>query len=98
MNFWDATTNTSLGSPLYFNYFNNVGGPFGGTATGSTFVAAVNSPDVLRITGDFFVIGDPSSIQVQSVPEPSTLVLSPAAAWACWPSAVNDEESLESAQ
>ena len=75
LNFWDATTNTSLGAPLTFNYFNNVGGAFGGTATGSTFVAAVPSPDVLRITGDFFVIGDPSSIQVQSVPEPSTLLL-----------------------
>jgi hypothetical protein len=75
MNFWDATTNTSLGSPLTFNYFNGVGGAFSGTATGSTFVAAVNTPDVLRITGDFFVIGDPSLINVESVPEPSTLVL-----------------------
>jgi hypothetical protein len=75
MNFWDATTNTSLGSPLTFNYFNNVGGAFSGTVSGSAFVAAVNSPDVLRITGDFFVIGDPSSINVESVPEPSTFVL-----------------------
>ncbi len=75
LNFWDATTNTSLGAPLDFNYFNNVGGLFSGTATGSTFVAPVNSPDVLRVTGDFFVIGDPSSIQVQSVPEPTTLLL-----------------------
>ncbi len=66
MSFWDATTNTSLGSPLVFNYFNGVGGAFSGTVTGSTYVAAVGSPDVLRINGDFFVIGDPASIQVRN--------------------------------
>jgi hypothetical protein len=75
MSFWDATTNTSLGAPLTFNYYDSVGGAFSGTASGSTFVAAVNSPDVLRITGDFFVFADPASIQVESVPEPSTLAL-----------------------
>ncbi len=75
MNFWDATTNTSLGAPLLFNYFNGAGGAFSSTVTGSSIIAAVNSPDVLRITGDFFLIGDPSTINVQSVPEPSSVVL-----------------------
>ena len=78
MNFWDATTNTSLGSPLLFNYFNGTGGPFSSTVSASSFIGAVNSPDVLRITGDFFLIGDPSSISVHSVvvPEQSTFMLS----------------------
>jgi hypothetical protein len=74
MNFWDATTNTSLGA-LTFNYFNNVGGAYSTTVTSSGTINAIYSPDVLRITGDFFLIGDPSSIQVQSVPEPSTWIL-----------------------
>jgi len=75
MSFWDATTNTSLGAPLTFNYFDPVGGAFSGVVSGSTFVNAVNSPDVLRITGDFFVIGDPAQINVESIPEPSTCAL-----------------------
>ncbi len=79
MSFWDATTNTSLGAPLTFNYFDGVGGAFSGTASGSTFVSAVNSPDVLRITGDFFEIGDPATITAESVPEPPTLLLLAAA-------------------
>ena len=77
MNFWDGTTNTSLGAPLLFNYFNNTPGPYTATVSASSFINAVNFPDVLRITGNFFVIADPSSITVNSVtvPEPSTLVL-----------------------
>lgn len=76
MSFWDGTTNTSLGAPILFNYFNNAPGAFTATVSGSSFINAVNFPDVLRITGDFFLIGDPSTITVNSVPEPSTFVLS----------------------
>ena len=75
MNFWNGTTNASLGAPLLFNYFNGSAGTFSASVTASSAIAAVNFPDVLRITGDFFLIGDPSTIQVQSVPEPSTMVL-----------------------
>jgi hypothetical protein len=80
MNFWDGTTNASLGPPLLFNYFNNLPGAFTATVNGSSFINAVNFPDVLRITGDFFLIGDPSTITVNSVPEPSTIALSVTAA------------------
>ncbi len=75
MNFWDGTTNTSLGSPLTFNYFSNSPGAFTASVTGSSVIGAVNFPDVLRITGSFFLIGDPSTITVQSVPEPASLTL-----------------------
>lgn len=75
MKFWDATTNTALGSPLLFNYFNAAPGAFTATVSASSFINAVNFPDQLRITGDFFLIGDPSSITVNSVPEPSTFAL-----------------------
>ncbi|MBX9655775.1 PEP-CTERM sorting domain-containing protein, partial [bacterium] len=75
MNFWDGTTNTLLGPSLLFNYFNNSPGAFTATVSASSFINAVNFPDVLRITGDFFLIGDPSTITVTSVPEPSTMIL-----------------------
>lgn len=75
MSFWDGTTNASLGPPLLFNYFNASAGAFTATVNGSSFINAVNFPNVLRITGDFFLIGDPSTITVNSVPEPSTLAL-----------------------
>jgi len=75
MEFWDGTTNTSLGAPLLFNYFNAAPGAFTATVSGSSSINAVNFPNVLRITGDFFLIGDPATITVNSVPEPSTLAL-----------------------
>jgi hypothetical protein len=77
MDFWDATTNTSLGAPLLFNYFSATPGAFTASVSASSLIAAVNFPDVLRITGDFFLIGDPSSITVNSapVPEPATFAL-----------------------
>jgi len=44
---------------------------------GPTFLAGVaaNTPGILEITGDMFVIGDPVDFSVQAVPEPSSLVL-----------------------
>lgn len=76
MNFWDGTTNASLGPPLLFNYFNASAGAFTATVNGSSFINAVSFPNVLRITGDFFLIGDPSTITVTSaVPEPTALAL-----------------------
>ena len=75
MSFWDGTTNTSLGAPLLFNYFNATPGPYNATVSASSFINAVNFPNVLRVTGNFFVVADPSSITVNSIPEPSTLVL-----------------------
>jgi hypothetical protein len=75
MNFWDGATNASLGPPLLFNYFNSQTGAFTATVNASSFINAVNWPSTLRITGDFFLIGDPSTITVTSVPEPSALAL-----------------------
>lgn len=77
MQYWDATTNTALGAPLLFNYVNVAPGAFSATVSASSFINAVNFPDQMRITGNFFLIGDPSSITVNSVPvpEPSTFVL-----------------------
>jgi hypothetical protein len=75
MNFWDGTTNTSLGAPLQFNYFNNQVGPFTATVNASSFITGVDFPNVLRITGNFFLIADPSTITVVSVPEPSGAAL-----------------------
>ena len=68
---------TSLGQ-LTFAYSNASPGAFSTVVTGSGIIGSgvtVNNPDFLRITGDFFVKGDPSSISVQSVPEPSALAL-----------------------
>jgi PEP-CTERM motif len=79
MNFWDVPTAgspTLLGS-LVFSYNNASPGAFATVVSSSGFIGgpAINSPDSIRITGDFFVAGDPSSITVESLPEPSSLVL-----------------------
>lgn len=80
MSFWDGTTNTSLGAPLLFNFFANSPGAFTATVNGSSLINGVSFPNVLRITGDFFLIGDPSTITVNAVPEPSTFLLCAAGA------------------
>ena len=79
MNFWSVSgsTPTSMGAPLTFSYLNLVGGAFSTvvTSTGVIGSVPVNNPDFIRITGSFYVAGDPSSITVQSAPEPSSLGL-----------------------
>ncbi len=80
MNFWDVPT---VGAPTFlgqlsFNYSNTSPGPFSTVVTASAPINLgnfVNPPNSIRITGAFFVAGDPSTINVQSVPEPSTLSL-----------------------
>ena len=70
-------TATSLGN-LYFSYLNLAGGAFSTTVTGSGTIGSgviVNNPDFIRVTGTFYVAGDPSEINVESVPEPSGLAL-----------------------
>lgn len=77
MKFWDVTspsTATLLGT-LQFFYYSGVGGPFATPVFSSGFINGLPAPDILRVTGDFFLIGDPSSIQVNSIPEPSSLAL-----------------------
>jgi PEP-CTERM motif-containing protein len=81
MNFWDVPTSgpaTLLGS-LTFAYNSVTPGPFATTVGSSSFIGTpgsfVNSPDTIRVTGDFYLAGDPSSITVQTVPEPSSLLL-----------------------
>jgi PEP-CTERM motif len=81
MNFWDVPVSgpaTLLGQ-LVFSYNNTSPGAFSTVVTGSGFIGLppgyIDNPETLRITGDFFVAGDPSSITVESVPEPSSLVL-----------------------
>lgn len=77
MKFWDVTspTNAILMGTLQFFYFNNTGGPFSTIVSSSGLFGAIPAPDTLRVTGDFFLIGDPSRIQINSVPEPSSLAL-----------------------
>lgn len=75
-------TATPLGN-LYFSYQNLVGGAFSTTVTGSGTIGSgviVNNPDFIRVTGTFYVAGDPSEINVVSTPEPSGLALMAAAA------------------
>jgi PEP-CTERM motif-containing protein len=79
MNFWDVPTAgapTLLGS-LLFSYYNASPGTFSTVVSSSSLIGStpVTNPDLIRVTGDFFVAGDPSSISVQSVPEPSSLLL-----------------------
>ncbi len=77
--FWDVSGGvpTSIGS-VGFSYFNGTPGPFGTTVTGSGLVGTAGpyyAPDSLRVTGSFYVAGDPSDIHVLSLPEPSSFVL-----------------------
>ena len=75
-------TATSLGN-LYFSYLNLAGGAFATTVTGSGIIGPaipVNNPDFIRVTGTFYVAGDPSQINVQSAPEPTSLALMAASA------------------
>jgi hypothetical protein len=79
MNFWSVSGGvpTSIGT-LLFSYLNTTpGGAFSTIVTSSGTIGsiAVNSPDSIRITGAFYVAGDPSSITIQSLPEPSALGL-----------------------
>ena len=54
----------------------------------SALVAPPAGDNMLALVGDFFVAGDPASIQVQPVPEPSTCVMAgvgiACAGWAAW--------------
>jgi hypothetical protein len=75
LNFWDATTSASLGAPLTFSYFNNSGGPFATFLVASQFESSVVGGDILRVSGDFFTIGDPGIDLHWATPEPSTYTL-----------------------
>ncbi len=78
MNFWSVSggTPTAMGT-LNFSYLNLAGGAFSTVVTSSGTIGSIpiNNPDFIRITGSFYVAGDPSSITVQSAPEPSSLGL-----------------------
>ena len=79
MTFWDVTAGVNMGT-LTFNYYNTTPGPFSQLVTGSGLIATgppgyISAPDLFRVEGDFYVIGDPSNIDVESVPEPSSLLL-----------------------
>ena len=78
MNFFEviAGTPSPIGT-LLFNYVNLAPGPFSTIVTSSAFIGTgpINSPDFIRVTGSFFVYGDPSTINVESIPEPSALCL-----------------------
>ena len=80
MDFWSVIGGVAapLGT-LYFSYLNtSPGGSFATTVTGSGTIGSgviANNPDFIRITGSFYVAGDPSSIHVESVPEPSSVGL-----------------------
>ena len=79
MNFWSVSggSPTSMGPALTFSYLNTSGGAFSTVVSSSGLIGSVpvNNPDSIRITGTFYIAGDPSSITVQSVPEPSSLAL-----------------------
>lgn len=78
MNFWSVSggTPTAMGT-LTFSYLNTTAGSFSTVVNSSGLIGTgpVNNPDSIRITGSFYLAGDPSSITVQSVPEPSSLAL-----------------------
>ena len=78
MNFFSVlgSTPTSMGT-LNFSYLNLAGGAFSTVVTSSATIGTVpvDNPDFIRITGSFYVAGDPSSITVKSVPEPTALAL-----------------------
>ena len=82
--YWMPATNTTfspVGTPVYlgtldYSALRIGGGSFNGyvVPTGSLSAATTNW-GVLEITGDMWVAGDPSSITVTGVPEPSSLGL-----------------------
>ena len=78
MNFWSVSGGvpTAMGT-LNFSYLNLAGGAFSTVVAGTGVIGSVpvNNPDFIRVTGSFYVAGDPSSITVQSAPEPSSLGL-----------------------
>jgi hypothetical protein len=75
LTYWNATTGVQLGPPLTFSFFHAGGGPFAAFVPASQFESQVVGGDILRVTGDLFVIGDPAQISVQMVPEPATWAL-----------------------
>jgi len=77
LNFWDwnGSTATAVGSPLNFYYLQVGAGPFATSVSASALEGPVLGPDIYWITGDLYVDGDPSSINVQSVPEPASCML-----------------------
>ena len=85
VNYWFLTTipgtvvvnsTTFLGSLQYNAQFTNFTGNFSTTVNyAPTTLLGATGNGFLVITGDAFVAGDPFSLTVQAVPEPSTLVL-----------------------
>jgi hypothetical protein len=79
INYWDIPP--SPGAPILlgsytYSYNNNTVGPFSSWVSGVGSISnGVNAPDTLRLTGDFFIIADPASMTVTSVPEPSSPAL-----------------------
>ena len=79
INYWDVPP--SPGAPILlgsytYSYNNSTVGPFSSWVSGVGSISnGVNAPDTLRLTGDFFIIADPASMTVTSVPEPSSLAL-----------------------
>ncbi len=71
-----VTSVTNLGSLQYNYQIASVTGPFSALVS-QTPAALLGAAGVgiLEITGDAFVAGDPSSISVTQVPEPSTMLL-----------------------
>lgn len=61
---------------LQYSFLQAGGGSFGTVVNHSpTVLAGATGVGFLQIVGEMFVAGDPSSINVSSVPEPSTVVL-----------------------
>ena len=75
LTYWNATTGVQLGPQLTFSFFQGSGGSFAAFIPDSQFEGQVVGGDILRVAGDLFVIGDPAQINIQLVPEPSTVVL-----------------------
>jgi hypothetical protein len=90
VNYWWAPSDTTYTPAASFtgpfsllgslNYSWSSGGPgtFSATVapTGSLLATPIGSgPGVLELIGDFYVAGDPSEINVEPVPEPSTWLL-----------------------
>jgi hypothetical protein len=83
MDFWEVPTAgpaINLGT-LIFNFMSNLPGPFATTVSGTGFVGpgsvpwGIDAPNTLRVTGTFLIAGDPSSINVQTIPIPAGIWL-----------------------
>jgi hypothetical protein len=73
--YWDVTGAPVLLGTLSLQFLQNGAGAFNQNLFDVAAIAGMAGAGTLRITGDIYWHGDPATIDVQSVPEPTTFVL-----------------------